>query len=1128
MTFLHDIWIIFSRVISYVEGIMKSPVSEFQSLPVVFISGLGLFSYILFLIGGFLYGVFTYFRGLSTDAYERIFEKIIQYQLFALALGIPLIISRITKSSFLVPKETILAFSAGVILSTWVLKMFATRNFLVQKTQLDPLFVAFFLICAIGMLNASSFFLSYHTLIYFCSGLIIFYASVNNLSSLEKIYKVLLVFSYSSACSAIWGIGEFFNWRPFLWSETSGRLAIISSFGNPNYFAGFMVVVLPVALCLSFYKWEKKSENFFPSFFRFPFSYYLVGMGLIAFLIIFTIGGANSEFITVKNTLTFPPTEIQKVGEITTNGDYHKIISAIEKLKSEKKLRHGQSIILEIAKDNRRGRVTVRYFNFSLGLVYFVSFLIFILLPVLFLLYKRIFASVAFCIIFFGLQISQTRGAILAFFSGLGFFILFTLVNWYKNSKSRNSSIKTVEEISNIESEESKKSDKNIIYAVTIGCMIFVILLLALIPSPVNNYQNLLSRFKSDYTLYQRLMVWNSTILMAATHPIVGIGIGNFKYHYLDFQAKFINNKDFFIPYNGKAIQTHNEYLQVLAENGIVGLSLFLLAIFVFYYRAFNLFNQLNGNSKVLFVGTMISVTGVLMHAVVSFPFHLSFSSTAFVIMLGMNFCISKIRYSGIEPEIDYGHSNKSPNYFGIIVSLVLIFILSYVALKPFVTSYHWKQGLVNGMKGSMKDISRHAEFVRSGMSETQYRDKALNNAISSFSKAISYLPDDGELYVGRADIYARLAIKSPPKNASKEVLLKAEKDRNDALLQARKNYLLGMKNFKDRELYNDLANVLVRLKKDEEAVEIFEKTVWYAPDFLMARNNYALMLYRMARKVGNDPAQQAKVAEYLSTAALQMEKIIHFTIKKKRPVNNQLVLSLFSMYQALIEMASRSYNTELAKFKDKYADPESKKILFDHSYGSLLERIFKVNSQVLGYWEKDMIKSKNRRYAEDCSKLMINTFYIVCKTGLAPVGIKKMEKYLLDFDPFLTGVQKAKSLQAIGVEYGKMKNYQGSIDVLQRACEYNPRDATIYSDLGVAYGFMNKIDRSIEIFEKAHGLFPESASIGNNLGLAYFKTGKLGKALMVANKIKSKAKGLELKRVNQLIAEINKYRKKK
>ena len=426
--------------------------------------------------------------------------------------------------------------------------------------------------------------------------------------------------------------------------------------------------------------------------------------------------------------------------------------------------------------------------------------------------------------------------------------------------------------------------------------------------------------------------------------------------------------------------------------------------------------------------------------------------------------------------------------------------MLSYISLNPFITSYHWKQGLVNGMKGSMKDISRHSEFVRSGMTEAKYRETALNNAIKSFSKAISYLPQDGELYVGRADIYARLAI-SPSTNEAKK----------EALLKARENYLLGMKNFKDRELYNDLANVLVRLGKDEEAISIFEKTVWFAPDFLMARNNYALMLYRMARKVGNDPSKQDKVSAYLSTAALQMEKIIHFTIKKKRPVNNQLVLSLFSMYQALVEIAKRN-NTKLS----------------GQELVKLMKRIFTVNAQVLKYWENDMIKKKNRRYSEDCSKLMVNTFYIASKAGLADVGIKKMNKFLEDFDPFLTGVQKAKSYQAIGVEYGKMKDYKGSIEVLEKACEYNPRDATIYSDLGVAYGFMNQINKSIEIFEKAHSLFPESTSIGNNLGLAYFKTGKFEKAYEIALKVKSNAKGMELKRAEQLIMELNKYRNKK
>ena len=56
--------------------------------------------------------------------------------------------------------------------------------------------------------------------------------------------------------------------------------------------------------------------------------------------------------------------------------------------------------------------------------------------------------------------------------------------------------------------------------------------------------------------------------------------------NYLDYQADFLRINPDYIKYSGKAAEAHNEYLQMGAELGIVGLGIFLSIIFVFYSLA--------------------------------------------------------------------------------------------------------------------------------------------------------------------------------------------------------------------------------------------------------------------------------------------------------------------------------------------------------------------------------------------------------------------------------------------------------------------------------------------------------------------------------------------------------------
>ena len=86
-----------------------------------------------------------------------------------------------------------------------------------------------------------------------------------------------------------------------------------------------------------------------------------------------------------------------------------------------------------------------------------------------------------------------------------------------------------------------------------------------------------------DSSLNARLLMGMNTLKMIKDKPLFGSGIGTFKMNYLNYQADFIKNNAHFEKYYLNAKETHNEYLQIGAELGLIGLGIFLSIFFIFF-----------------------------------------------------------------------------------------------------------------------------------------------------------------------------------------------------------------------------------------------------------------------------------------------------------------------------------------------------------------------------------------------------------------------------------------------------------------------------------------------------------------------------------------------------------------
>ena len=111
------------------------------------------------------------------------------------------------------------------------------------------------------------------------------------------------------------------------------------------------------------------------------------------------------------------------------------------------------------------------------------------------------------------------------------------------------------------------KQNKKILIIILV--VIIIITLLFVIPTPLSKSGTIISKIKSRISVSQltqsssikrRIATWNFTTMMIKDHPLLGSGIGTFKYNSLSYQAKFFDqgqNRAIY-PY-GIADKAHNE-----------------------------------------------------------------------------------------------------------------------------------------------------------------------------------------------------------------------------------------------------------------------------------------------------------------------------------------------------------------------------------------------------------------------------------------------------------------------------------------------------------------------------------------------------------------------------------------
>lgn len=138
-----------------------------------------------------------------------------------------------------------------------------------------------------------------------------------------------------------------------------------------------------------------------------------------------------------------------------------------------------------------------------------------------------------------------------------------------------------------------------------------------------------------------RLEIWRAALAQHAQSPLTGTGARMFYDGSIQYRSEDLPT------YSGEALFAHNEYLQMLADYGWIGLGLLVLALIAhgvnglqfigwFVRHRFLQTGRVLSNNLALCLGALAALVAMLVHSLFEFQFHVAAPALTMALLLGV------------------------------------------------------------------------------------------------------------------------------------------------------------------------------------------------------------------------------------------------------------------------------------------------------------------------------------------------------------------------------------------------------------------------------------------------------------------------------------------------------------
>lgn len=237
-----------------------------------------------------------------------------------------------------------------------------------------------------------------------------------------------------------------------------------------------------------------------------------------------------------------------------------------------------------------------------------------------------------------------------------------------------------------------------------------------------------------------RFAIWTDTLTLIRQHPLLGVGLGNLKVHFPSVQKESIS------LYTQYLKDAHNDYLQIWAELGLVGLTIFACLIGSLGIFLVKTHRECTGNLVMtLELQAMgLSLTGIGINALFCFPLERMIPLFTIMVLLGLLSSLAQEERTGTPIHLP----KRFPAYAAVVL-LVFAPIMVVDNLKAIAADHfylktcvatvqeNWPEVIASGSKSlhyQPNDVTPHAYIGPAHLAQDNYRE-ALPHLLTMLEK---------------------------------------------------------------------------------------------------------------------------------------------------------------------------------------------------------------------------------------------------------------------------------------------------------------------------------------------------------------------------------------------------------